>query len=361
MELTIYADLLFATNFLMDLVILFLTIQLSRIRFHLGRLSIAAGLMALYGTVTFLPDAGFLVSFLGKSVMGILAIWILAPEGGLFGFIKARIILSLVSAGLGGVVYGLVAGTEFGRSLKGISVNGTVYYMLDMRVLLAGIFLCYILLLWFRKCCVRNFSRDNILVSLALKVGEERINLTALSDTGCELTAPGTGEGVLLVSETVLRGVVPKNSFWLPIHTASGDDRIPAFYPDDVECLSLRYQLEEKPLVGIVGERFSKDGLYSGILNPQIISEKNQDGGNYYENEVSEVLTTLARNIAKMANHTAQKDLLHRRRRKSSVSPWKRGRRDVSCPIGYPGGARGGAQDSYRAESATGCVHSTKI
>lgn len=346
MELNLYADLLFATNFLMDLVILFLTMQLSRIEFRLGRLSIAAVLMALYGTISFLPKLSFLVSFLGRSAVGALAIWILAPKGGMFGFLKARIILSLVSAGIGGVIYGLSVGTEFGRSLKGIAVNGTIYYLLDMRLLLGGILLSYVLLIWFRKCCVRNFSKDRILVPFTFRVGEERITLTALVDTGCELTAPGTGEGVLLVSEKILRGVAPKESFWLPIQTASGDDRIPAFYPDDIECLSQRYKLEERPLVGIVSGRLSRDGLYSGILNPQILGEKKQSGGSYYENEVSVVLTTLAKNIAKMAKNPAQKNLLHRGERESAGTSWQGGRREASCPIGYSGGTGGSPKDA---------------
>ncbi len=361
MELNLYADLLFATNFLMDLVILFLTMQLSRIEFRLGRLSIAAVLMALYGTVSFLPELSFFVSFLGRIVVGALAIWILSPRGGLFGFLKARMMLSLVSAGMGGVVYGLAVGTELGRNLKGIAVNGTVYFLLDMRLLLGGIFLSYLLLIWFRRSCVRNFSRDRILVPFTLRVGEERITLTALADTGCELTAPGTGEGVLLVSENLLKGVTPKESFWLPIHTAQGDDRIPAFYPDDIECLSQRYQLEEIPLVGIVSGRLSRDGLYSGILNPQILGEKNQGGGSYYENEVSTVLTTLARNITKVAKKSSQGGLLHRGQRKSPGTPWQGGRREASDPIGYSGGPGGSSTDSYRAKSAVGCLHSPEV
>ena len=361
MELTVYGDLLFATNFLMDLVILFLTVQMSGLELKLIRLTLAAALLALYGTVTFLPELSFFMSFLGRSAAGALAIWLLAPKSGLFGFLKARLILSLVSAGLGGVVYGLAVGTELGRNLCGIAVNGTVYFLLDMRLLAAGIILSYVLLILFRRSCIRNFSRDRILIPFTLTVGGEKVALTALADTGCELTAPITGEGVLLISEKILKGITPPKSFWLPIHTAGGDDRIPAFYPDAVECLSQRYQLEEMPLVGIVSGRLSRDGLYSGILNPQIIGEKNQGGGRNDENEVSTVLTLLTKGIIKVVCDSSQRGLLHRRERKSSVTSGKRRGRSVSGAVGYTGDAGASQKNPDREESAIGCLHSPEI
>ncbi len=361
MELTVYADVLFATNFLMDLVILFLTVQLSRIDWRLGRLTIASALLALYGTVSFLPEVGVIPSFLGRGIVGMVAVWILKPNGGWLGFLKARIMLGLVSVGVGGVVYGLAVGTQLGRNLRGISVNGTVYFLLDMRLLLAGIFLSFGLLLWFRRSCIRNFSRDKILIPMKIMVGEENITLTALADTGCELTAPVSGEGVLLISEKLIEGVTPKESFWLSIHTASGEDRIPAFYPEEITCLSQRYELAERPLIGIVRENFSRDGLYSGVFNPQIISEIKQSGGRKYEDETTEVFTVLTKNLTQMVKSPAKGCVLYWRKRKSSGTTWKGRGRKSPCTIGSAGGTGTGAENLNRKEPAIGCLHSTEV
>lgn len=361
MELHIYGDLLFATNFLMDLVILFLTVQMSRIELNLGRLTVAAGVLALYGTVSFLPELSFFVSFLCRSAVGALAIWILAPKSGFFGFVKARMVLSLVSVGMGGIVYALAVGTELGRSLRGISVNGTVYFLLDMRLLLGGIILSYLLLIWFQKSCIRNFSRDKILVPFTLTIGEEEITMTGLLDTGCELTAPGTGEGVLLISKRVLGNITPKESFWLPIHTASGDDRIPAFYPDDIVCLSQRYRLAEKPLVGIIDGRVSRDDLYSGVLNPKILDEKNRSGGSNHEKEATTVLTTLAKNLTRLAKKPRKRRILYRWERKPSGTPWQGGGRKSSCQIGYTKRSGRSSENPDREKFAVGCVHSPEV
>lgn len=361
MELTVYADVLFATNFLMDLIVLFLTVQLSRTELNLVRLTLADCIMALYGTVSFIPEMSFLVSFLGRSLVGMIATWILAPKGGWLGFLKTRVILSLVTTVMGGVVYSLVVGTGLGQNLRAITVNGTMYFLLDMPLLLAGILFSYGLLILFRRSCVRNFSRDKLLIPLTISIGSEKVTLTALADTGCELTAPMTGEGVLLVSEKILKGITPKNSFWLSIHTAAGDDRIPAFYPDKAECHSRQYQLEEVPLVGIVQGRLSKDELYSGIMNPKILGETKKSGGRCDENEVSTVLTVLAKNFTQLAKDTSQRCILYRRQRKPSCSSGKGRGGAVVGAIGYPGGTGAGKKNPDREKFAVGCLHSPEV
>ncbi|MBQ4145138.1 MAG: sigma-E processing peptidase SpoIIGA, partial [Clostridia bacterium] len=59
MELTIYADILFGFNFLMNLLILFLTTQLSRVPIRPVRLSIVSFLLSIYAVVWFVPEYSF--------------------------------------------------------------------------------------------------------------------------------------------------------------------------------------------------------------------------------------------------------------------------------------------------------------
>ncbi len=358
MELTIYADVLFATNYLMDLVILFLTVQLSRNELKISRLSLATTLLAFYGTVSFVPELGWILSGVGKFLVGIMAIWILGPRGGWRGFLKMRVVFSLVSIALGGMVYALAIGTRLGQSFCAVSVNGAVYFLLDLRLLLAGILLAYGVLFLFRRVCIRNFSRDRILVPMEMVINGEKIVLTALADTGCELTAPITGEGVLLISERILRGITPKNSFWLSVHTATGEDRIPAFYPDNISCLSGKFNLVEEPLIGIIPGRLSMDDLYSGIFNPKILEDKYDVGGKYHEKEVTTVATMLLQNLTGAVSNSAQGSLLHWGKRNTSGTSGTRRRGGAAVQTGYSSRAGSGEKGSHRAKSSAGRLHS---
>ncbi len=358
MNITIYADVLFATNFLMDLVILFLTMMLGRIEFCLRRLTLATTLLALYGTVSFLPELQLFFSMLGKILAGAVAVWMLKPQGGWRGFLKARIIFSLVSAGIGGVVYALVVGANLGRELQAVSVNGGIYFLLDIRLLLAGIFVSYGLLFVFRNSCIRNFSRDRILVPLSFQMGEETFVLTALIDTGCELTAPLTGEGALLIPQSILGRKTPKESFWLPARTAGGESQLPAFYPETVECLDSRYEFTEVPVIGLLDHSLSRDGLYSGILNPQLLRETKKDGGRKNDYEVKTIVATL---IHQMGILWSQGGLLHRGKRNPANTFGARRGGGTSFPTGRSGKAGGSQTDAHRTESSVGCLHSTEV
>lgn len=274
MEVTVYADVLFALNYLMDLLILFLTVQLTRLELKIGRISAAAGILALYGTLVFVPELRLLYSLLGRVAAGMLAVWMLRIPGGGRGFIKGLCIFAMVSAGCGGVVFALVMGTSLGHTLRAVAVNGSVYFPVSLETLLAGILVSYGLMLGLRRICVRNFERHQILTEFVFCIGSKEYSVTALLDTGCELTVPLTGEGVLLISKEVLAGDVATETFCLSVHTAGGGSAVRAFYPEEIRCISQKYEMAEVPAIGVTEEVFASDGLYRGVYHPKIVREK---------------------------------------------------------------------------------------
>ena len=162
-------------------------------------------------------------------------------------------------------------GSRLGQMLHAVSVNGSIYIPVSLGTLIPAILLAYTGLLVFRRITVRNFSRDRILVPFSLSVNGHSVSFTALLDTGCELTAPLSGEGVLLLSREVFWGISIPQTFDLTMHTAGGVSKIAAFYPEEIRCLSEEYQLAETPLIGICRQRFAADDLYQGVFHPKIL------------------------------------------------------------------------------------------
>ena len=81
MEVTVYLDVLFAINFLMDLVMVFLALLASKSRVSMWRLTFAAGLLALYGTFIVFPklEGGF--SLTGRVAISLISVWIACSKG----------------------------------------------------------------------------------------------------------------------------------------------------------------------------------------------------------------------------------------------------------------------------------------
>lgn len=358
MEITIYADVLFGWNFLIDLFLLSVTVSLSRTEWRLGRMTLSAGMLALYGTMAFFPKWQILGGVAGKLIAGALALWILTPFDGWAKWGKRGVIFFLAAAVSGGVMYALALG-EAGQMLGATVANGTVYLPIRGGVLAAGIFLSYGLLFLFRKNCVRQFSKEKLLIDLEIKAEGRRICLRALADTGCELTSPWTGEGVLLLSPSVADKICPVQTAWLEVGTVTGEGRIAAFLPEEVSCRTSGYRMAELPLIAVAKEELAKDGLYAGVFNPVIIEEWKETGGRWDESK--RILALVAETVASQWKIRKETLLLHRRKRIFTAPPHPRGGGKGSGGIGRSREDVRCQKDLDREESSAGGIHCQKV
>ena len=322
MEIEIYADVLFCLNYLMDLQIIFLTDLLSRNRVRIGRISIAAALLALYGTIVFCPEISFLGAGAGRAAVSALAVWIFCPGISLKKFLKTYVVFWLTAFGLGGTVTALAMYAESGRALRAVSVNGGIYLDMGLGTLVLGIAISYGVFLSFRRSCIRNFSRERVLVKLNIEPGEGigAFSVTGLLDTGCELTVPVTGDGIVLIPKEVFCGGIPECPFSVSIRTAGGVGRLPAFYPRKISCEDSRYCLTGTPAVAITENQFTEDGLYQAVINPEIFQE-NKIGGKDNEVESQNPCGSTAAGMdGKTGTGTGEKCFLHRGRGKSAAA-----------------------------------------
>ncbi len=362
MEIIVYADILFFWNYLMDFQIIFLTTVFSRNSYNLGRMTLATGILALYGTLSFLPEYKLFYSLIGKFVVSGIAVFLIIFPCGWQRFWKGMGIFYLLSAGFGGVVFALAMGTDLGQNLQAVAVNGQVYLALDFWVLLSGIVVSYLLFWGFQKISIRNFSRDRILVKLSFVAEKKEFVVTTLLDTGCEVTAPITGEGVILVAPSVLKDMPIKTDFILPIHTAGGICHLKAFYPEEVSCRDQRYQMAEHPLIAVGQGEFSSDGLYQSICNPKILQERENVGGRMvYEKLVRKGKTGLAKTVDKNKTFPEEGSLLHRRKRSPAGTTWQGRRGTVFTGVEPSANLSESPPDPYREKSSVGGIHSQKV
>lgn len=359
MVIDVYADVLFAINFLMDLIILFAAAVLSRIHISPPRISAAAALLALYGTVMFYPRIAFIYSVLGRAAVSAAAVLILCASLKPKVLIKTAVSFWTSTAVMGGTVYGIFMMTDFGRVLKAITVNGSLYMDVGLDSILMGTAAAYVMIYAYKRVCVRNFSRDKVLFPAEVWINGRAYDVTVLADTGCELRVPVTGEYVLLIPERRLKAAKPNIITEIPFNSVGGGGAIPVFYPDKIVCRG-RYRIDSAA-VGIVKDEFTDDGLYTAIINPEAIE-------NIKENEInrSGLYAEKTENIyhssaAKAETANKKGRILHRRQRNASGSAEpRRGGGTTESPE-RSGTEGAGAENTYRAKSEIGCVHSQEV
>lgn len=351
MEVTVYMDVLFALNFFMDLVMVFLTQLVCRDKISVLRLSIVTTVLAVYGTVSVLPQMQWCGSMLGRVAVSVLSMRILGKHNR----IKRVLIFWLTGLGVGGAVFALVMYSDLGRTLQAVMIGTRLYLDLRFWHLLAGIGMMYLLITLFCRLSVRNFARKRVLLPFSLEVDGKSATVTALMDTGCEITVPWSGDAMMLVSERVFTER-PQGGFRLPIQTASGSCEIEAWYPQRMVCRDSRYRIDGIPAVGIVAEEFSTDGLYQAVMNPDMVREI---GG-----EMNERKAWLGGKNPKNRMELARAftaSILYRRKRKSAAPAQQRGRRIVAEETGRTARPTGSPSGVDRAESAAGGLHRQKV
>ena len=268
--MVIYADSLFLVNFFMDSVIIFAVFILKRRRGSVLRVFFAAALSALYGTLMFFKELAFMYGVIGKLAVSALIIAIAFRIKKLQIFWGLWATFWLVSAALGGTVLALSVFTDFGVAVQTAISNCVMYVNLNPILLLSACVLLYILLEIYRRMCIRNFSREKIILPLTVRYLGEEYKLTTLIDTGCELREPLSGEAMIVAEKGAFKGVSPTGQM-VYINTASGKAELPMIFPESIDCESHEYEIGKFVPIALTNEHFCDDGLYDSIINPDAV------------------------------------------------------------------------------------------
>ena len=199
----IYVDTLFLLNALVDYLLLLASARLAGE--PLARLRFAAGavLGGGYAAAIFLPGLAFLAHPLCRLAWAVLMV--------LTAFWRSRrllrqllIFLALSCAFGGGVLaVGLLGG-------RGLSLPGGVLYTgMDLKMVLLSAAGCYGLLTLVFQRAGRHAGPGGELRPVRLTLGERRVELTALVDTGNTLTDPATGRPVLVAEADSVEELLP--------------------------------------------------------------------------------------------------------------------------------------------------------
>lgn len=192
----IYADVLFAINFSMDFISLFITAVLLKRRVHKLKILISASLGGLYGVLSVIFPLGAVVS----AILGVLVSFFMCVIAFMEKSIKRLAGIYLIYWGISAVLGGLMSVlysflnkllAEYIESYSYTSVyTGARFFIVASLAILASIALS------------RVFSNEkaikSVVVDIVLKDDSYRVD--ALCDSGNLLTEPISGKSVILVS-----------------------------------------------------------------------------------------------------------------------------------------------------------------
>ncbi len=200
---TIYADVLFIINFIINYLLLFVTAHIGTLHISRIRLLLSASFGALYAVLSFVSVFSFL-NFLPIKLF--IAAVIILIAFGRNSFPRAYLtffICSFVFAGFC-LLMSFIAPNTFA------TLNGGAYYInLSLPVLIISSSVAYILL---RIVFSRRAGGKKEICDVTVKHEGSETTLRALVDTGNSLRAPGTNARVLISDYPSVRGLLPQSA-----------------------------------------------------------------------------------------------------------------------------------------------------
>lgn len=289
--MTVYIDILFVINLIINYLLLFTTEKLSKQYSPPWRLIIGATAGAVYAVCMFFPQVKMLYTTASKIIVSFVLVAITFTIRRWRTFLKTVIIFYITSFIFGGVSLGIFFFTGAGKGTM-IS-NGIFYYNLPLRMLIISSSIAYITIriIWrvYKSDRIRDYKQIEIWL-----MGES-VKLNALVDTGNMLREPITGEPVIIAEFERLKSILPKefNSAFknnspeeimctdtdnellrrlrvIPYTSlGSTDEMLIGFKPDSIK---IGNHICENIIIGIYNRQLSQNKDYDALLNPEIIS-----------------------------------------------------------------------------------------
>ncbi|NLM57040.1 MAG: sigma-E processing peptidase SpoIIGA [Clostridiales bacterium] len=202
--MTVYADILFAINFSMDFISLYITGRLLSLRMITPRVCAAAAVGSLFSVLAIIYGDGGVIYFILCAVVSAIMCFIAYKNAGIARLATATLVLFCVGSALGGMmtaVYSLGEGYSVSDGAgMGDDGGGTFVLLLVAATAVSAVIVgCRALK---RRVGVRT-------VNFEVTDGGRKKRLLALLDSGNLLCEPISGRPAIIIRADRLRGVIP--------------------------------------------------------------------------------------------------------------------------------------------------------
>lgn len=291
----VYIDVLFATNLVVNYLLLLATGRLAGRPASKWRLLMASGLGAVYASSALVVPLKSAFSLPARLAFGLFMVALSFPGLRIQPFVTLAVSFYLCSAIAAGTAMALEwYGTGVLMASPQLSGDGAVvhWWIVALSLAVLSVFPVIARAGGFRP------GRKLPLMGLELEIGGRRLGLTGLVDTGNNLRDPVSGLPVVVVDWEALIKIMPGDvsaffqSTWdripatlsatpmgrrlrlIPFESLSGRKGVlPGFKPDHLVILEKDgHRVLRDAIVGVSGERLSPSGLYQALLHPDLVN-----------------------------------------------------------------------------------------
>ncbi|KUO52475.1 MAG: hypothetical protein APF76_05425 [Desulfitibacter sp. BRH_c19] len=302
-ENILYLDVLFLVNLTMDFVLIWATARFTGFSTSFKRIILAALTGALYSVTVYFPalHTSF-SSLLIKLLFSIVMIYIAFYPLSLRKMMQALAYFYFIVFAAGGAMLATVYLANTDHTIQAVLTGKfSIIEPLGYNWLLAAMVAALVVGRYGTRFIRQNFLKNILYVPVIICIGDQRIALKTLVDTGNQLTDPITSKPVMIAELEALKSIIPEVIYKeleenkdfdinstitclsetnlisrlrvIPFNSI-GEQKgmLVGIRPDSIIIVHNDKTIKIKDIiVGIYNYRLSSKGIYNGLLHPELL------------------------------------------------------------------------------------------
>ena len=294
--MTIYIDIVFLENVLLNYIILLATAIMSKSKINYPRVLLSSSIGGMYAILNYIVNITFFLNITLKFAISIILVIIAFNSNKIKNIIKQLIFLYLVSFTFGGIAFMLlfVISPE-NIILKEKHLVGTY----PLKVTMLGCVLGFIIVFMVSKIIKDRMSKKTMLCELEIFYKGKVKKVKTMIDSGNLLKEPITQTDVIIVEKDSLKEIVEKDildnidnilegkwlesngervysyKFKLIPYMSLGNENglLVGFKPDYIKIYDEEENVRNDIIVGIYNGRLSKGNLYTSLIGLDVLKK----------------------------------------------------------------------------------------
>ena len=290
--MTIYLDIVFLENFLLNYIIILSTAIMSKEKINIIRISLSSIIGGIFAIIGYISQVNFIYNVIIKITISIFMMKIAFSQNKFEKFVKNLIFFYLVSFTFGGIAFMLL----FFINPQNIVIDGNRLvgvYPLKITIL-AGI-TGFIVISVVAKLIKNKITKKSMICDLEIFYKGNFKKLKTMLDTGNLLKEPISQADVIVVEKESLREIMSDDILenistiikgdWLEsenIHSyklkiipfsSLGNDNglLIGFKPDYIKIYGEEEIIRNDVIIGIYNGRLSKNNMYTSLIGLDIL------------------------------------------------------------------------------------------
>lgn len=205
--MTIYIDLIFFENIIMNSIIIYATSTIIKQKPKILRVLISSIIGAIYSIALYITNYKIYTSIFSKIILSIIMMYVAFKPSNLKKLFKQVLIFYLTSFVFGGVALNLI----YFLKPENISIkNGLFTGEYALKVIMLGALVALIIVKISIKIIKSKITTKDMYCKIKMKINEKQIETNAMIDTGNLVKEPITNTPVVIVESSLLEGIIPK-------------------------------------------------------------------------------------------------------------------------------------------------------